>query len=450
MYNYKMTSRYIEIRPDNIPADGKISFKNGFPVLSFTISAQDGLLDPATIRIIGDFAAYKDNLASPTPLTDGDAVSMNNRLGIFNVIESLTIRAGRSKMVCENIRHYSKFMNTYMAMTSSLQDQMGHLGQSCLIHPNATAFRKSVVESPNTDAVQTNSFSFHLPCGFVQSGNMVNLRPDAFGGVIVEMLLQPDSNVLFNEDGSTTGIGDAHYELSNLKLTCEVSDIPADQLGQGESQGVYQYNTITSLYTSINSTNAQLQYNLALKNVVSAFMTFVPVGDINTLTADGQVTVYPSGNGTSDTELAAIKRVQWLKGGVKYPADFDYVANIEDPENTTSKVVDPQLIQNLIDAVSPDYTNDRLSISPVNSNRNYNMVESSTAETSYLQIAEGGSVYGLGVKYGIGGAGEDFSTEQFGVSIESELQSDNPIGVYIFVKAKSVLAYSPNGVQLIQ
>ena len=32
-----MSSRYIEIRPDNIPADGKISFKNGFPVLSFTV-----------------------------------------------------------------------------------------------------------------------------------------------------------------------------------------------------------------------------------------------------------------------------------------------------------------------------------------------------------------------------------------------------------------------------
>ena len=445
-----MTSRYIEIRPDNIPADGKISFKNGFPLLSFTISAQDGLLDPATIRIIGNFAAYKDNLATPTPLTDGDAVSMNNRLGVYNVIESLTIRAGRSKMVCENIRHYSKFMNTYMAMTSSLQDQMGHLGQSCLIHPNATAFRKSVVESPSTDVAQTNSFSFHLPCGFVQSGNMVNLRPDAFGGVIIEMLLQPDSNVLYSEDGSTTGIGDAHYELTNLKLTCEVSDIPAGQLTQGEDQGVYQYNTITSLYTSINSTNAQLQYNLALKNVVSAFMTFVPVSDINTLTADGQVTVYPSGDGSSLTNLAAIKRVQWLKGGVKYPADFDYVANVVDPQNSATKVVDPQLLQNLIDAVSPDYTNDRLSISPVNANRNYNMVESSTAETSYLQIAEGGSVFGLGVKYGIGGAGEDFSTEQFGVSIESDLKSDNPIGVYIFIKSKSALAYSPNGVQLLQ
>tara|TARA_R110001606_G_scaffold327712_2_gene474684 strand:- start:124 stop:1467 length:1344 start_codon:yes stop_codon:yes gene_type:complete len=445
------TSRYIEIRPDNIPADGKISFKNGFPVLSFTISSQDGLLDPSTIRVVGDFAAYKDNLATPTPLTDGDFVSMNNRLGIYNVIESLSIRAGRSKMVCESIRHYSKFMNTYMAMTSSLQDQMGHLGQTCLIHPNATAFRKSVVESPAGATVpQTNSFSFHLPCGFVQSGQMVNLRPDAFGGVTIEMLLQPDSNVLFNASGITTGIGDAHYELSNLKMTCEVSDIPEGQLQSGESEGVYQYNTITSLYTSINSTNAQLQYNLGLRNVQSAFMTFVPVADINTLTADGQVTVQLSGDGSSKDVLAPIRRVQWLKGGQKYPADFDYVSNIVDSENTASSVVDPSLIKNLIDAVSPDYSNDRISISPVNCNRNYDMAESYTSESSYLSIADGGSVYGLGVSYGIGGAGEDFSLQQWGVSIESDLKSDRPMGVYLFIKAKAALIYSPQGVQLQQ
>ena len=133
------TSRYIEIRPDNIPADGKISFKNGFPVLSFTISAQDGMLDPSTVRIVGDFASFKDNLATPTRLTDGDNVTMNNRLGIYNVIESLTIRANRSKMVCENIRHYSKFMNSYLSCTSSLQDKLGHLQQSCLIYPKFAA-----------------------------------------------------------------------------------------------------------------------------------------------------------------------------------------------------------------------------------------------------------------------------------------------------------------------
>mgnify|MGYP003122535040 FL=1 len=441
-----MTSRYIEIRPDNIPADGKISFKNGFPVLSFTISAQDGLLDPSTVRIVGNFNAYKDNLTTPTPLRTGDAVTMNNRLGIYNVIESLTVRAVKSKMICENIRHYSKYMNTYLALNSSLQDQMSHLGETCLIMPNSNSFRQSVMESP-AGGTQTNSFSFHVPSGFMMSGNMVNLRDDAFGGIQLEFLLQPDSNVLYNENGSTTGIGDAHYELSNLKLCCEINDFTDEPVGD-QSQGVIEYNTITSLYTSINSTNAQLQYNLALRNVVSAFATFVPVKNINTLTEDGQVTVYPSGKDSSDTSLAFIKRVQFLKGGSKFPADFDYVNNIEDDAN--AQLPDPELVRNLVDAVSPEYTNDRFSISPANMNRDYSMTPSSTVDTAYNLIPEGGSVMGLGVKYGIGGAGEDFSAEQFGLSIESQLNRDRPIGVYIFIKSRAQLVFSPNGVQLIQ
>jgi len=443
-----MTSRYIEIRPDNIPADGKISFKNGFPVLSFTVSAQEGMLDPSTVRIVGNFNAFKDNLATPTPLVDGDNVTMNNRLGIYNVVESLTVRANRSKMVCENIRHYSKFMNSYMACTSSLQDQMGHLQQSCLIYPNATTFRKSVMENASTASPQTNEFSFHVPSGFMQSGQMVDLRSDGFGGIQLEFLLQPDSNVLYNTNGSTTGIGDAHYELSNLKLTCEISDIPADS--STVSEGAYEYNTITSLYTSINSTNAQIQYSLALQNVISAFVTFMPVSNINTLTQDGQATTFPSGDGSSLTALAPIRRVQYLKGGSKYPADFDYVTNIVDPTNTDSKVVDPQIVKTLVEAISPDsqYSMERLSVSPANMNRNYSMVVGATSEDSYMNIAEGGSVYGLAVKYGIGESGEDFSSEQWGLSIESDLKSDSPMGVYIFIKSKSQLLYSPQGVQL--
>ncbi len=441
------TSRYVQIRPDNIPSSGKISFKNGFPMLSFTISAQDGLLDPSTIRVTGKFAAYKDNLTTPTPIRPADELTMNNRLGIYNVIESLTVRSQRSKLQCESIRHYSKFMNSYLAMTSSLQDQMGHLGETCLIMPNRAAFQESVVESPTTDVAQTNSFSFHLPSGFLSSGNMVDLRQDAFGGIIIEMLLQPDSNVLFNLDGSPTGIGDAHYELSDLFLTCEVSDF-GDDMSKPSTTGAYEFNTITSLYTSINSTNAQIQYMLGLRNVQSAFMTFVPVANINTLTQDGQATVQLSGDGSTDTALAPITKVQFLKGGVKFPADFDYKTNVVDDAST--KLVDPQIIRNFIDAVLPDYTYERMSISPVNSNRDYNMTTTVAGELAYMNIPEGGSVYGLGVKYGIGGAGEDFTTEQFGVSIESDLKSDRPMGVYLFIKARATLAFKDGSVQLSQ
>ena len=447
-----MTSRYIEIRPDNVPSDGVVSFKNGFPVLSFTISAQEGLLDPASVRIVGDFNVYSNNNDPPTRAQAGDKINANSRLGIFNVIDQLTIRSHRTKMICEQIRHYQKWMNSYMATTSSLQDQIGHLGESCLIMPNSDAFREAVIETPGASLWERRSFSAHLPCGFLQSGQMVNLTNDAFGGVQIEIMLSPDSNVLFFEDGVIPGAkAEAHYRLSDLKLTCEVHDLPQDQ--PPDTQGTFEFNTITSLYTSINSTNAQIQYSLGLKNLLSVFTNFMPVANINTLTADGQATTYPSNAsaGTKGGTLAPIERVQFLKGGSKFPASHDYVAYIVGDPNPAiqTNLPDPQIYKGLYDAIAPVYNQIRSSVSPQNANRGYFMGTLQGAD-SYWAVPEGGAVMGLGVKYGLGGAGEDFSTEQFGISIDSQLTSDNPIGMYLFFKAKATLVYSPTGIQLVQ
>ena len=443
-----MTSRIVEIRPDNVPADGVVSFKNGFPVLSFTISAQEGLLDPSSIRIVGNFNVYSDNNATPTPAQNGDKLTMNSRLGIYNVFDQLTIRAHRSKMICEQIRHYQKWFNTYSALTSSLNDQIGHMGMTTLQMPSADAFRQSVIEN-NATGTQEVSFSAHLPCGFCQSGNMLDLRPDGFGGVQVEIMLMPDSNVLFFEDGVIpAGKGEAHYRLSNLKLCCEVQDLPAN-MSQSQASGSFEFNTITSLYTSINSTNAQIQYSLSLKNLQSAFMTFMPVANINTLQADGTATTYPSNASVSASggQLAGIKRVQFLKGGTKHPAEFDYNNVLLDDSRT--QLPDPQIIKGLYDAVVPAFHQTRSTISPMNTNRDY-LMGTLKEPTSYTRLPDGGAVMGLGVRYGIGDAGEDFSQEQFGVSIESELNTDNPVGVYLFFKSKATLVYNQSGVQLIQ
>ena len=443
-----MTSRYVEIRPDNVPSDGVVSFKNGFPVLSFTVSAQAGLLDPSSIRIVGNLNVFSDNNTPPTPCQAGDNLTMNNRLGIYNVFDSLTIRSARSKMICEQIRHYSKWMNTYTALTSSKGDQMSHLGTSCLVYPNAETFKKAVCQN-NASGTQTTSFSAHLPCGFCQSGNLVDLREGAFGGVQVEIMLMPDANTLYFDNGAVAaGKGEAHYRLKDLKLCCEVQDMTSDMI-QAQPEGSYQFNTITSLYTSINSTNAQIQYSLALRNLQSAFMTFMPVSNINTLTADGNATTYPS-NASANASggvLAGIRRVQFLKGGVKHPAEFDYVNNIVESPDTI--LPDPQIVKGLYDAIVPDYHQVRTSISPANMNRDY-LMGTLTEESSYNSIPLGGPVMGLGVKYGIGDAGEDFSQQQFGVSIESELTTDNPIGVYLFFKSKSTLLYNNMGIQLLQ
>jgi len=442
------TSRYITIRPDNVPSDGVVSFKNGFPILSFTISAQDGLLDPSTIRIAGDIKFYKNNnTPTPDPVTSADAITADSRLGIYGIFDQLTIRSQKTRMICEQIRHYSKWFQTYQTFSSSLNDQIGHLGTTTLCMPNSVTFKNSVVNN-NASGTAKASFSAHLPCGFCQSGNLVDLRPSAFGGMIVEIMLMPDANVLYFNNGTVgAGLGEAHYRLNNLELCCEVTDI--DGSVPAQPQGTYQFNTITSLYTSINSNNAQIQYSLALKNLQSAFMTFMPVANINTLTSNGQATTYLSNASAnaSGGQLAGIRRVQFLKGGTKHPAEFDYNNVILDDART--QLPDPQIVKGLVDAVVPPYHQIRTTASPINMNRDY-LMGTLNEETSYNNVANGGPVYGIGVKYGIGDMGEDFTDQQFGVSIESDLTTDNPMGVYLFFKSKATLVYNQNGVQILQ
>ncbi len=450
-----MTSRYVEIRPDNTPANGKISFKNGFPVIQFTIQSQAGVLDPRSIRICGDLKVYKDNLSpDPTPVLTGDTnqITMDNRLGIFGVMEQLIIRHNKSKMVCEHIRHYNKLLQSYLGVSSSLGDLTTHLNSTTLSMPNADAFFESVVVN-NATGTQKKEFSAHLPSGFMMSGNMINLHENSFGGLQIEIHLESDANCLYSRIGSTTGAGqnvsDAHYVLENLKLTCEIQDIPSEDLSKlsSQSSGAMEFNTLTSLYTSINSTNAQLQYSLGLSKVQSAFMTFCPSRHINTLTANGLATTYPSNVNNS---LVHFDRIQFLRGGVKYPMDFDITTNKSLSVNSDTLVSDPQLAKQFISAIIPEKANDRSSISPINLNRDYTMDITSVDTPKYTEVAEGGPLFGVGVRYSQFNGGQDFKDRQFGVSLESNLDTDNPQSVFIFVKAKASLVFSPNGVQLIQ
>jgi hypothetical protein len=448
-----MTSRYISIRPDNIPSDGLISFKNGFPVLSFTIQSQSGILDPRSIRINGNLQVFSDNAATPTPVSDALAdnakVTMDNRLGIYNVMDQLVVRHNKSKQICEHIRHYPRYMSTYLGLGSSKQDLLGHLAESALIMPDPDVFFDTVVANQATvtaDEVK-KSFSCSLPCGFLMSSNTINLMETSFGGIQIEIHLSPDANALFNPVGVSTNIADAHYRLKDLELTCEIADIPADQAMamSKETSGQLEFNTITSLYTSINSTNAQLQFALGLKQVQSVFLNFCPSKNINTLTENGMATTYPS---KSDGTLAHLKRVQWLRGGVKYPCEYDIVTNIDKDRNTV--VVDPQLLKSFVDSVIPDYLTDRTSVSSENNTRSYNMSTTAGDADRYMNMRGGGALFGIGQKYSQFNTGQDFSRQQWGLSLESDLTDDSPQSVFIYIKSRAVLVWNQNGVQLLQ
>jgi len=441
-----MTSRYVSIRPDNIPSDGKVSFKNGFPVLSFTIQAQNGILNPESIRIAGQAKFYKDNASPPNPIltADGNQVTMDNRLGIYNVFDQVIIRHNKSKQVCEHIRHYPRYLSSYLGLGSSKQDLMGHMQEANLIMPNSDCFFETVMCN-NASSSMVNHFSTYLPTGFLRSGNMINLMEQSFGGIQIEIHLSPDQNTLFSRTGSSTGILDAHYQLSNLELTFEVSDVPAEEQARmaSQTQGSLSYNTIQTLYTSINSTNAQLQFNLGLKAVQSVFMNFCPSANINTITANGNATTYPSNTGGG---LVHFKRIQFLRGGVKYPLEFDIVTNKDTDPSTDAP--DGELIKQFVDSVIPEYMTDRTSVSLQNNNRQY--VLDPASGDSYLDVADGGALFGIGMKYSQYNSGQDFSNQQWGVSLESDLTTDNPQSVFIYVKSRATLLWGQNGIQIVQ
>ena len=54
-----MSTSYLEISPSNITSNTRVSYKNGQPVITFTIGSQDRFLIPNSVRLCGNLACYK-------------------------------------------------------------------------------------------------------------------------------------------------------------------------------------------------------------------------------------------------------------------------------------------------------------------------------------------------------------------------------------------------------
>ena len=59
-----MSSRYLELRPTNSTNDDKYAFKHGVAQINFTIPEGNYVLDPTSVRIVGDIRYYKNESGS--------------------------------------------------------------------------------------------------------------------------------------------------------------------------------------------------------------------------------------------------------------------------------------------------------------------------------------------------------------------------------------------------
>tara|TARA_R110000824_G_scaffold59907_3_gene160498 strand:+ start:503 stop:1615 length:1113 start_codon:yes stop_codon:yes gene_type:complete len=370
---------------------------------------------------------------------------MDNTLGVYSCIDQLVIKNVGQFSTVEHIKNYNRFMASYLPITSSIQDAQGHFSETALTEPNYNLMKQSVVDwsgDPGAANYKTNDFSIHLPCGLFMGQQPIYLGENGLNGIVIEIHLAPDSNVFFNQDSaSATGpIADAFYEFQDLKLTAEliVPDPQTAQQLQSSAGSTYQYNSISSYYTSINSAQAIVNFNLGLRNVLGVFANFIPANRINNWQYNGMDTRWLH---NADNSAAAITNLTFLRGGTKFPDNFDTQTLQKDkPKND---VVDPNVIRGFMNAITQFSKSGRTMVSPLNT------FQSDLANDVYS--ITGREFAGVGMAYDqVSGQGVDFSKGNWGLQMECNLTTNNPTGLYLFVHSKQTLVFNGSGLQVMK
>ncbi len=438
------TRKNLQITPSNVTSTGKISYRNGQPVLQFIIGESDMSLIGSSIRLCGYFRVRGNDTDSNSIPQNGSNIRMSEQLGMFSVIDQLVIKSQATHQVIEEIKNYNRFMTSYLPVTSSTEDSIGHLGQQALVCPNYQAQKIGVVDIPTGNTklagqISGNAFCIHLPCGLFNGRVPIPLMPNGqggLGGLLVEVHLAPDSNVLFSADGGTTDMDKCFYEMSNVYLTAEA--VVADQAVPPAQ--TYEFNSISSYFTTFNSANAIINFNLGLSRVLGVFGNMVPAKMINNIQANGLSNNYPQ---NSNDTAADINQIFFLRGGEKFPIEYN-IDTIQ-KDLATNVTADSQVVQEYMNAVQKFSAISRTTANPMT------MKVSDAAVASMNTRIDGGSVFGIGVAYDvISGNGVDFRTQNFGINMDVGIDTDSPQALYLFVHSKQTLAFSANGIQIMK
>ena len=427
-----------EIVPSNVAANGFVSFRDGNPVIQFIIGEQDRMLLGNSVRFTGKFRALLSSASSSS--SDVSNLAMSEKLGVYSCIDSLTIKSQRTGQTIESIRHYNRFLASYLPVTTSEQDNMGHSYETSLILPNYDAQQQSVVNIPSSSSTM-NHFCMPLPCGLLNGGEPLPLMAEAVGGLIVELSLSPDTQV-FHSSGDTdsASYSESFYQFKDVSLVAELMEPDAQSVQQlkSRSSGTYEYNSISSYYQTINSGNGIINFQLGLSRVLGIFANIVPAAHINNVLHDGLATLYPT---NSDASSADITELFFTRNGSKYPIDFNI--NTLQQTNASNKTADSQIVENYMNAIQKFAQITRTSLRPQN-------VRLSDVTRFDKDFAYGGCGFGIGVAMdAVSDQGVDFSNVNFGINLSLDLTTDFPQAFFVFAHAKQTLVFGPQGLQVL-
>lgn len=447
-----------EILPNNQPANNTYSFRGGNPIISINVPAQNKLLKPSSVRLNGRLRVQTaaGALADPNDLkgAGATAIGLSSRVGVSGFIQNLNVSSEATNQSLESIRQYGRLVNHILSNTHSPDDFASEKSNTSLM----TARKES------TDNLTTNDVDFSVPlyCGLFMGGNNIPLGANGVNGLTINLELASDNQALFGADAGT-GAG-AFYQLSNISLSGDflVPDAQGMQSMATQGSGAFQFNSYSSLYSVINSSDSTQTYNLANSNVLSVIHSFLPVSHSNNYAQDsfanGEL-LNRDGAGAYNVAVQ-LNKVSFSRGGMKLGLDYEMDCQTQSAEGRPETQINIQAL-NAMKAYSK---NNRFLNQPQLDgfgSRDFIASVDECAETPILadsplsgrqtaqEIDVGVRNFLIGLALDrVSDVGVNFKGNSYSTRIQSSLDGNSPNAVFSYVLSKNTLQYSPNGIMV--
>tara|TARA_R110001606_G_scaffold296644_1_gene444450 strand:- start:1796 stop:3193 length:1398 start_codon:yes stop_codon:yes gene_type:complete len=452
-----------EVLPNNQPNNNTYSFRGGTPIISINIPSQAKLLRPSSVRINGRLRVMSSARALPDVNNIKGAgaldIKIPSRVGVNACIQNLNIASEATNQTLESVRQYGRLVNHILSNTHSPDDFQGEKA--------ITNLCSGLQDTTDNLIVQDTDFSIPLYCGMFKGGNPIPLSANGVNGLTINLELASDNQALTGADaGANAG---AFYELSNISLSGDYL-IPDDEgmkkLSVGGS-GAFQYNSYSSLYSVINSSDATQTYNLANSNVLSIIHSFLPVSHSNSYGqnsfANGELLNRDAG-GTYN-QAVSLNKVSFSRGGVKL--GFDYEMDVA--TNSQEGRPETQVNINALNAFSDFSKSSRFlnqpqldgfggrdlipSLDKVDELNNPaptgGLIETTSGRQTTQEIDVGVRNFIIGLALDrVSDVGVNFKGNSYSTRIQSTLDGNSPNAIFTYVLSKNVLQYSPNGIMV--
>jgi hypothetical protein len=436
-----------EILPLNLPSNNAFSFSKGSSLIQFMIASNPVAMMNNTLKLKGKFRLNRPGSTFSVPLFPNNNTNssvgtaydlkLNSRIGIDSAFERITVSTQLGQ-TCESVKQYGRLQSILNPLKNNQSDFDGKMQKN----PGIASRVKIGANQLNTEV------DFCIPIGVgMFSNEYTALGRNGMNGLQIQFALSPDMNCFQSSEADGNS---CFYEILNCSLVFDTLhfDAETERKMDTPSTGAISFNTFSSLYSVINSNDAQINYNLGLSKVLAITSTALPTTHMNNVTTDGFSTgelKNTNANGVYDS-TAKLNRLEYIRNGVKSPLDFEIQTTIPSTQNRP-KV---EVIDNLKSAFnardSPDCLISLNTEVGLKTKTNLDGTALRTISTVVTE-AEDEPCFGLGINQDVlTKVGRDFKSATFATRILSDLDGSSPNSLSTFVLNKNVLQFSPQGV----